>query len=166
MIAEQTTAKPSGPPRRLLVVEDDADMLLWLGEVTRHPWISLDVADNGIEAVARARMLRPAAVLLDVYLPGMDGLEIFRVLRHEMPEARVILLSARVPPGAFALAMEHGAFAALRKPVPPQVLRRKILEALNLPPERDSGRAPRSWFAQAAMPDADLEGHPHQGARP
>lgn len=126
---------------RLLIVEDDANILTALRTLFAHPFIAVTYAQNGIDAIARARECRPHAIILDVWLPGMDGFEVFRILQRdsELRQTRVIFLSAHAEPGAMALAKDHGAFGWFRKPYRDEKLYAKVLQALEL---ENAGESP------------------------
>jgi CheY-like chemotaxis protein len=129
--------------RRLLIVEDEADLRGFLVELFNHPLIVTETATNGIEALVKAREFKPHVILLDVWLPGIDGFEVFRVLRRE-PDllfSRVIFVSAHAEPGALALAKDNGAYAWIRKPFAGDKLIGKVLEALALPVAVSTQRA-------------------------
>jgi CheY-like chemotaxis protein len=132
--------------RRLLIVEDDPEVLGGYEAVLAHPDISVDRAANGIEALARARAFLPHVMLLDVTLPGMDGFEIFRILRKDpdLRLIRVIFVSAHSAPGALAMAKDLGAWAWMRKPFGEEKLRKRVLEALEMvdEPGRPARRTP------------------------
>src|SRR5688500_1835545 len=81
--------------RRLLIVEDEADIAASLCLLLSHGMVRIEVAANGLDAIAKARMFAPHAILLDVRLPGMDGFEVYRTLRAELAArgTKVIFLS-------------------------------------------------------------------------
>jgi DNA-binding NarL/FixJ family response regulator len=70
---------------------------------------------SGEESIDRARALRPELVLMDVSLPGIDGPEATRQIVADVPEAVVLLLSARDPGDVGSLAADCGAAAYLAK---------------------------------------------------
>jgi DNA-binding NarL/FixJ family response regulator len=80
---------------RVLVCDDVESMLVALRAVLElAPGIEVvGEARNGEEAVEQARRLRPDVVLLDLTMPGMDGLEALPQLRRAAPRARVVVLS-------------------------------------------------------------------------
>jgi CheY-like chemotaxis protein len=123
--------------RKLLIVEDEPDIATSLRLLLTHSCVAIEVAVNGIEAIQKARDLRPDVILLDVLLPVMDGFEVFRTLRAEpdFGRTRVIFLSAHAQPGALALAKELGAYDTIGKPFRASQLRNKVLLALGIDDE-------------------------------
>jgi two-component system alkaline phosphatase synthesis response regulator PhoP len=67
---------------RVLVVEDEADIALGLEQDLRHDGYQVEVIDNGQRALERASRDRFDLILLDVMLPGRDGLAVCRELRR------------------------------------------------------------------------------------
>lgn len=125
---------PFEPARRLLVVDDDLDIAQSLCLLLADPQVTIDMARNGIEAIARARTFRPHLILLDVAMPIMDGFEAFRVI-HGDPElngTKVIFLTAHAQRGALELAVDMGATGFMRKPFDMDLLRHKVFTALGL----------------------------------
>jgi signal transduction histidine kinase len=116
-----TQAPPSAPPppRRILVVDDNVEAALTLAELLRLEGHETYVAHDGPSAVDAARSLSPDVAILDIGLPGFDGLEVARRLRAE-PELRGLLLvalSGWVQPDDRARSREAGFDHHLAKPV-------------------------------------------------
>jgi DNA-binding NarL/FixJ family response regulator len=81
---------------RILVVDDHPIVRDGLVAIltTQPDFEVVGEAPNGAEAVERARLLNPDLMLLDLEMPGMDGVEVIRRLREAMPEIRVIVFTA------------------------------------------------------------------------
>jgi two-component system response regulator DesR len=77
---------------------------------------------RGDEVVAAALRTRPDIALLDIEMPGMDGLAAAAALSHELPECRVIMLTAFARPGYLRRAMEAGASGFVVKDAPAEQL--------------------------------------------
>jgi len=131
----------ASPPKRfgVLIVDDDAVTRALVRAAIRDDRIECHEAKNGIEAVSKTRVLRPDVVLLDVMLPVMDGLSVFRTLRQDpvCGQVRFVILSGRAVEGALALARDMGAFATLKKPAKPRLIRRTVFSALGIPLDGD-----------------------------
>jgi two-component system, OmpR family, response regulator len=100
MNVEDTTppafqAPPGSTPWRILVVDDEPDLLEVLcGAMHYEEWDVLGAA-TGEDAVRLAAEWRPDAVVLDMMLPDLDGLEVMRRIHADRPETRVLFLTAR-----------------------------------------------------------------------
>lgn len=77
---------------------------------------------RGDEVVAAARTHRPDIALLDIEMPGLDGLAAAAVLHHEVPECRSLILTTFGRPGYLRRAMEAGASGFVVKDAPPEQL--------------------------------------------
>jgi two-component system, NarL family, response regulator DesR len=86
-------------------------------------------AGRGDEVLATARQSSPDVALLDIGLPGMDGLEVAALLRDELPGVRVVMLTTFNRPGYLRRAMEAGAAGFLLKDAPAAELARAIRAA-------------------------------------
>jgi CheY-like chemotaxis protein len=108
-----------GARRRILVVDDDSSLRLLLRETLAADEFELEEVASAEEAQEVARFWRPAVVLLDVTLPGLDGLSFCRELTRggEADEPSVILLTGTVMTDREA--RDAGARAMLRKPFSP-----------------------------------------------
>jgi CheY-like chemotaxis protein len=108
----------------VLLVEDVDDVRSVLAEILVREGFAIVEASNGHEAVVKSRAVRPDAIVMDVVLPMLGGIEAARVIRaieglHDVP---IIALTAR-PMGTFD---EHEFDGVLSKPCMPDVLVRRL----------------------------------------
>lgn len=101
--------------RRILVVEDERTIAESVGARLRAEGFTVDLAHDGPSAVARARALRPDLVVLDIMLPGFDGLEVCRRIQAERP-VPVLMLTARGDETDLLVGLAVGADDYLTKP--------------------------------------------------
>ena len=87
--------RPDGTPLRLLVVDDEPNIAELLMMALRYEGWDVRTAGSGLEAVRVAREHRPHAVVLDVMLPDLDGLEVLRRMREHDDRLPVLFLTAR-----------------------------------------------------------------------
>jgi two-component system, NarL family, nitrate/nitrite response regulator NarL len=83
-------------------------------------------AVDGEEALRRARELSPDVVLIDISMPGMDGLAVTEALRKEAPNIKVLILSAHTNRSYILRAIDAGAHGYVSKEAPPKELVRAI----------------------------------------
>ncbi len=103
-------------PKAILVVEDDQAVRYLLTEsLSETEGWSVTAVEDGAKALAVLDTIRPDLVILDVRLPGMDGFEVYRLIREraDMAEVPVLFASAERRPRADKLV---GPFQWLRKP--------------------------------------------------
>jgi NarL family two-component system response regulator LiaR len=86
-------------------------------------------AADGAEAVSLARQLRPDVVLMDLLMPGMDGIQATAAIRSEVPETEVVALTSVLEDGAVIGAVRAGAIGYLLKDAQPDELCRAIRAA-------------------------------------
>jgi two-component system OmpR family response regulator len=84
-----------GSPARVLVVDDEPSLTELLSMALRYEGWEVRTAADGASAVRVARVMRPDAVVLDMMLPDVDGLEVLRRLRAQLDEIPVLFLTAR-----------------------------------------------------------------------
>ncbi|GAA5146048.1 response regulator transcription factor [Nocardioides marinquilinus] len=87
--------RPDGTPVRVLVVDDEVNIAELISMALRYEGWEVATAHRGSAAVARAKDLRPDAVVLDLMLPDFDGLEVMRRLRDDDPTVPVLFLTAK-----------------------------------------------------------------------
>jgi DNA-binding NtrC family response regulator len=116
--------------RRVLVVDDDRLMVRTLGDILQlHGW-EVHRAYSGEEAIDRVREGSYLAVLMDVKMGGMNGVETMRALRAIRPGLRVILMTAYTAAELLAEAEREGALRVLSKPVAVPALIRMLEDAV------------------------------------
>lgn len=112
----------------VLVVDDVADGREIVSEYLKLGGYELALAADGIEAVQQAQDLLPDVILMDVWLPKMDGLEATKRLRQD-PRTRdipIIALTAHGLASARSKALEAGCDAVITKPFLPEALEQEI----------------------------------------
>ena len=106
---------------RVLVVDDDLALAEMLGIVLRNEGLDVDHVADGPSAIGAFREYRPDLVLLDVMLPGIDGLEVCRQIRGESG-VPIVMLTAKTDTLDVVLGLESGADDYVVKPFKPQEL--------------------------------------------
>jgi len=101
---------------RVLLVEDDLAIAEPLARALRREGHDVLVVDDGPRALDAARTTRPDLLVLDLGLPGMDGIEVCRTLRAEDPRVPVLILSARAAEMDIVVGLGIGADDYVTKP--------------------------------------------------
>lgn len=107
--------------RRVLAVDDDPIQLKAVGRALKK-WsekVEVSLVDNGIDALVEIGAIKPHALVLDVYMPGIDGIEVCRRLKSNpaTKDIAVIVTSGRMTAEIEQAARAAGARRVLRKPV-------------------------------------------------
>ncbi|MGI9164163.1 MAG: response regulator transcription factor [Mycobacterium sp.] len=87
--------RSDGSPVNVLVVDDEDVLAEMVSMALRYEGWTVNTAADGAAAIAAARDVRPDAVVLDVMLPDMSGLDVLRKLREDNPQLPVLLLTAK-----------------------------------------------------------------------
>jgi two-component system response regulator AtoC len=111
---------------RLLVLADDSALRQSLAEVLAADGFAVVPAYSATTALARLSALAPDVVLSDVRMPGLDGLELLRMIRERAPNVQVILMTAYDDMPTVVAAMRAGAVDFLVKPLDLHDLRRVL----------------------------------------
>jgi DNA-binding response OmpR family regulator len=101
---------------RLLVAEDDSMLSAGLSRALQRSGYAVDLARNGEEAVAATQAQRYALILLDLGLPGMDGITALRAIRGRRDTTPVIILTANDRPDQKVEGLDAGADDYVAKP--------------------------------------------------
>jgi DNA-binding NtrC family response regulator len=103
--------------KRILVVDDETNMRTTLADILGDEGYDIDTAVDGLSAVAMCENNNYDVVLLDVRMPGIDGVETFRRIRRHNDSVRVVMMSAFSMDDLKRSALEEGAIAFLSKPL-------------------------------------------------
>jgi CheY-like chemotaxis protein len=123
---------PAGRPARILIVDDEPLNVDYLEQELEGQGFETETAANGLEALDRVAASPPDLILLDVMMPGMDGISVLRILKDD-PETRlmpVVLMTALNAVEDRVRGIEAGADDFLSKPVDDRELLARINTAL------------------------------------
>jgi DNA-binding response OmpR family regulator len=116
---------------KVLVVDDEEELVSTLGERLMLRGFEADGVITGEDALKRVGEKDFDVVILDVKMPGMDGLEVMKKMRALRPHLQVILLTGRGSEKESEMGLEQGAFAYLVKPIDIEDLIGKMKEAVD-----------------------------------
>jgi DNA-binding response OmpR family regulator len=128
--------------QRILIVEDETEIADYLRRGLAYEGFAVEVADNGLAALAAARERMPDVIVLDLMLPGLDGMEVARRLRAGST-VPIIMLTARDSVADRVAGLERGADDYLVKPFAFEELLARIRVQLRRHQARDTGEALR-----------------------
>jgi len=112
----------------VLVADDDDDILLLVTTRLKRDGFEVVSARDGFEALALAQEHKPAVAVLDVGMPGLDGLEVLAAIREtqSLAHTRVLLLTAKAQESDVRRGYEAGADAYVKKPFSPAELAERV----------------------------------------
>jgi len=119
---------------RLLLVDDEADFVGLLAKRLRRRKLEVSVAHTAEDALAILADQEVDLVVLDIRLPGMDGLQTLAEIKRTYPQVHVIMMTGFADTEMAARAMSHGAVAYLVKPVDVRELLDQIYAAVEQQP--------------------------------
>lgn len=138
----------AGVTHHVLVVDDDPTVSDVVRRYLEQDGCRVRLAENGEAALAAAAAEMPDIVVLDLMMPGIDGIEVCRRLRRDAPDLPVVMLTALGEEPDRVLGLEAGADDYVTKPFSPRELTLRIRSIL-----RRTGQADK---AQARLVDGDL----------
>ena len=121
----------------ILCIEDDADHRLMVHTILTSMGFATAQARNGGDGVALAKAIRPDLILLDLYMPKMDGFSVMKSLKED-PRTRsipIIVVSAWLSGDHRQRALQAGAVDIVGKPYDPEALADLIQRCLAVPPK-------------------------------
>jgi two-component system alkaline phosphatase synthesis response regulator PhoP len=114
--------------KKILIVEDNPDITELLSYNLEKEGYKVDAVDNGSDALKKAIAFLPDLVLLDIMLPGVDGIEVCRQIRasSELDNAFIVFLTARGEEYSEVAAFQMGADDYIIKPIKPRALLKRL----------------------------------------
>ena len=131
------------PEKTILIVDDEKNVRTTLSQALEDLGRPLASAVNGEDALRRLRELDVGVMLLDLRMPGIDGLEVLRRVARERPEVRVVVITAYGAVPDVVEAMKLGAVDFLEKPFSPEEVRTVVRRILG-PGDAGGGHPPGS----------------------
>ena len=116
-------------PPKVLLVDDEEEFVLTLSERLETRNLGSAIAHDGESALSIVENDAPDVMVLDLKMPGIDGLEVLRRVKRDKPATEVIILTGHGSDKEKRLAFDLGAFAYLHKPVDIDVLAETMKKA-------------------------------------
>ncbi len=114
--------------KKILIADDEPDILEIIGFNLESEGYEVFTAKNGDEAIEEAKKHQPDLIILDVMMPGKNGIDVCNILRMQpqFKETLIVFLSALSDEGTEVRGLETGADDFLNKPISPKILLSKI----------------------------------------
>jgi DNA-binding response OmpR family regulator len=141
----------NAPLGKILIVDDEREILGMLTDHLEDEGYAVSQAIDGEQALESVRSEPPDLVLLDITMPGFNGLEVLRRLRRDHPRIPVVMITGIEDEALARSTLTMGAFDYLQKPFDPYRLSRLVLAAMGaaFDPRREDPGVPRG----TARPD-------------
>ncbi len=149
----------------ILIVEDDIDTAEQFGAVLGDDGLKVECVGDGRDALGRARDGRYRLIVLDVMLPGLNGLEVLRQLRFQRVNTPVMIVSARSTEIDRVLGLDLGADDYLSKPISLVELRARVKALLRSVARLADGRSVAAGPRRLALDGLEIEPHSRRAWR-
>lgn len=118
----------ANPVKKILIADDEPDILEIIQYNLQNEGYEVATAKNGDEAIEQAKRFNPDLVMLDIMMPGKNGIEVCNILRTQpaFKDTLIIFLTALSDEGSEIKGLESGADDFITKPVSPKVLLSKV----------------------------------------
>ena len=116
--------------KNLLIVDDETEICDFLKTFFEDREFDVRTANSGEEAIAQITKLQPQVVLLDVHMPGMDGMKALREIKTRFPAVKVIMVTAIETREKIEEAMRLGADNYITKPLSLEYLERDVQDKI------------------------------------
>lgn len=147
--------------RPVLIVDDEKNIRLTIEQTLTPMGLDIDTAVNGEEALQKVRDKAFQLLLLDLKMPGMDGMEVLRRLSELRPEIKIIVITAHGTVDTAVEAMKLGAVDFIQKPFTPneiRVLVRGVLDRDALEESKISGYNGHLEWAKKCIQERRFDG--------
>ena len=125
-IFDYVPAPVSEENKKVLVVDDADFMRMMLEDILTHHGHTFLAAKNGEECLKLLQDESVDVCVLDIHMPGMDGLEVLKRIKEDQPKLKVVMLSALCSESSVKTALQLGADAFVAKPFQPECLVSRI----------------------------------------
>jgi len=115
----------------ILIVDDEKNIRMTLSQALETLGVQTETASNGEEALTKLKGKEFGLVLLDLHMPGVQGMEVLRQLREIRPDIRVIIITAYGTVGLAVDAMRLGAVDFVQKPCIPDEIREIVARVMD-----------------------------------
>jgi two-component system response regulator (stage 0 sporulation protein F) len=115
----------------IMVIDDQPGIRRLLAEVLQEDGYNIVIAANGYEALQKVKEITPRLILMDMKMPGMDGLETFRELKKVGKAERVIMMTAYGELELVKEAMSLGAYKYITKPFDINEIKKIAVDAIH-----------------------------------
>ena len=136
---------------RILVVDDETNIANSLKEILSDEGYDVFVSEDGLNALDMIQSDPPDLLLLDVWLPGMDGIEVLKTVKTYHPEIEVLVMSGHGNIDTAVKATKLGAFDFIEKPFSMDSLTQSIKTALGLKKKRPSKITNEALFGFSSL---------------
>jgi len=152
--------------KTVLIVDDDERVVQSIAGVLEDEGFQVITAKSGEEAIGIFEQKRPDVTLLDIWMPGMDGIEVLKRLKRMAPDCQAIMISGHATISTAMTAVKLGAFDFIEKPLSLDVLLMTIRRALDRqkqkgdasPSELLSGGLPPPSFSNGVLSSSEASG--------
>src|SRR5688572_10713013 len=143
--------------RRVLIIEDDPSMNEFIGDILNQKGFTVSSAYNGFTGLDAIRASAPDVVILDIFMPEKDGLEMLVELRQFAARLPVLVISGKqhlLSGCSMSLAKQLGATDILAKPFTPKALVDSVTSLADHPDRRSHGDSSRPVPKPHGLPKA------------
>jgi len=152
--------------KKVLIVDDEEGVVQSIAGVLEDEGFRVATARSGEEAIRVFQQEEPDITLLDIWLPGMDGIEILKQLKWIAPECQVIMISGHATISTAMTSVKLGAFDFIEKPLSLDALLLTIRRALDRqkeasPAERSGEMVTEEPFQGRKVSPEEMVGKPH-----
>ena len=117
---------------KLLIVDDEIEICEFLKSFFEDRDFKVAIASNGTQALEQVAHFHPKVVLLDIQMPGMDGLQILEKIKERHPKVKVIMVTAVETQEKIEKAMRLGADNYITKPLSLEYLEKDVQDKIDI----------------------------------
>ncbi len=142
--------------KKVLIVDDEERVVQSIAGVLEDEGFQVATAKSGEEAIQVFQQEEPDVTLLDIWMPGMDGIEILKRLKGIAPERQIIMISGHATISTAMTSVKLGAFDFIEKPLSLDVLLLTIRRALDRQKDLSPVEGSESVFTEESFQDGDI----------